>query len=178
MAGRTVVMTVSDAAPRMPIRTRIAMAISMFANRRGLYFGRRSTRIHAALYRRSRGRIGGHFPGWPAAPMLLLNHVGAKSGIRRTSPLIYLREDDAVVVVASKAGQPTNPAWLHNLIANPETTVELGAEVRRVRARVASEDEREALWPKLAAFYPGFEDFQRMAMAQGRTIPLVMLEPR
>jgi deazaflavin-dependent oxidoreductase (nitroreductase family) len=154
------------------------MAMSLFVNKRGLYLGPRSTKLHVALYRRSGGRIGGHFPGWPAAPILLLDHVGAKTGVKRTSPLMYHRERDVVAVVASKAGQPTNPAWFHNLIANPETVIQLGSEVRKVRVRVAGDEEREALWPKFAAFYPGYEEFQRMAMARGRTIPLVILEPR
>ena len=154
------------------------MAGSMSANRRGVYMGPRATKIHVALYRRSGGRIGGHFPGWPAAPILLLDHVGAKSGAKRTSPLMYHRDGDVVVVVASKAGQPTNPAWFHNLVAHPDTTIQLGGEVREVRARVAGDSEREALWPSFAAFYPGYEEFQRMAAAKGRTIPMVLLEPR
>jgi deazaflavin-dependent oxidoreductase (nitroreductase family) len=166
------------AATRMPRRARLAMAVSQFVNRRGLYLGRRSTKIHVAVYRRSGGRIGGHFPGWPAAPILLLDHVGAKSGIRRTSPLMYHREGDRIAVVASKAGQPTNPAWFHNLLAHPGTAVQLGSEVREVRARVVSDEEREELWPRFVAFYPGYAEFQRMAMANGREIPIVILEPR
>jgi F420H(2)-dependent quinone reductase len=152
------------------------MAISQFVNERGIYLGRRSTRIHVALYRRSGGRIGGHFPGWPAAPILLLDHTGAKTGIRRTSPLMYHREGDVIAVVASRAGQPTNPAWFHNLMAHPDAAVQLGSEVRKVRARVASDEERRQLWPKFVAFYPGYEAFQRMA--QGRKIPIVILETR
>ena len=152
------------------------MAISQFVNKRGIYLGRRSTKIHVALYRWSGGRIGGHFPGSPGAPILLLDHVGAKSGIRRTSPLMYYREGGVITVTASKAGQPTNPAWFHNLIAHPDTTIQLGSEVREVHARVATDEEREQLWPKFVAFYPGYEIFQRMA--EGRTIPIVILEPR
>ena len=152
------------------------MVISLFVNKRGIYLGRRATRIHVALYRRSRGRIGGHFPGWPAAPILLLDHTGAKSGRRRTSPLMYHRDGELIAVVASKAGQPTNPAWFHNLLAHPETTVQVGSEVRAVRARVAADEERRELWPKFLAFYPGYEEFQRMAAP--REIPLVILEPR
>ena len=152
------------------------MAISQFVNKRGIYLGRRSTKIHVALYRWSGGRIGAHFPGSPGAPILLLDHVGAKSGIRRTSPLMYYREGSVITVTASKAGQPTHPAWFHNLIAHPDTTIQLGSEVREVHARVATDEEREQLWPKFVAFYPGYEVFQRMA--EGRTIPIVILEPR
>jgi deazaflavin-dependent oxidoreductase (nitroreductase family) len=89
---------------------------------------------------------------------------------------MYHEEGDVVAVVASKAGQPTNPGWFHNLRANPDTTVQIGAEVRNVRARVASDEERERLWPKFVAFYPGYEFFQRSA--KGRKIPIVILEPR
>lgn len=159
----------------MPRRARLAMSMSEFANKRGVYLGKRSTRIHVALYRRSSGRLGGHLPGWPAARILLLDHVGAKTGLARTSPLMYHRDGDTVAVVASKAGQSTHPAWFHNLRANPDTTIQIGPEVRRVRARVATDDERARLWPEFVAFYPGYEFFQRNA--KGRKIPVVILEP-
>jgi len=163
-------------ADRMPLRARLAMSTSQLANKHGVYLGRRSTRIHVAVYRRSRGTLGGHLPGCPAAPILLLEHVGAKSGAKRTSPLMYHEEGDVVAVVASKAGQPKNPAWFHNLRANPDAAIQIGSEVRAVRARVASHEERERLWPKFEAFYPGYEFFQRHA--EGRKIPIVILEPR
>src|SRR5205823_14288698 len=83
---------------RFSRRARLAMAISQFVNKRGIYLGRRSTKIHVALYRWSGGRIGAHFPGSPGAPILLLDHVGAKSGIRRTSPLMYYREGSVITV--------------------------------------------------------------------------------
>jgi len=149
---------------------------SQLANERGLYLGRRSTKVHVALYRWSRGRIGGHLPGWAGARVLLLDHRGAKSGTERTSPLMYHEVGDAVAVVASKAGQPTHPAWFHNVRAHPDTTVQIGSEVREVRARVATDEERDRLWPQFVAFYPGYEFFRRHA--QGRTIPIVILEPR
>jgi deazaflavin-dependent oxidoreductase (nitroreductase family) len=149
---------------------------SQFANRRGLYMGRRSARIHVWLYRRTGGRLGGRLPGHPQARIALVDHVGARSGKRRTSPLIYFEQDDVVVVVASKAGQPTHPAWFHNLAANPDTTLQIGREVRAVRARVASDDERRQLWPALTALYPGYDFFAQLA--KGRTIPIVLLAPR
>jgi deazaflavin-dependent oxidoreductase (nitroreductase family) len=154
----------------------LTAASSELANRHGVYMGRRSTKLHVALYRRSRGRLGNHVPGWPGARILLLDHTGAKSGGKRTSPVMYHEDGEALAVAASKAGQPTNPAWLHNLRANPETTVQIGSEVREVRARVAGEEERKRLWPKFVAFYPGYEFFQRNA--KGREIPIVILEPR
>lgn len=149
---------------------------SEFANKHGVYMGRRSTKVHVALYRRSAGRLGGHLPGWPEARIALIDHVGARSGLRRTSPLMYHEDGDAVVVVASKAGQRTNPAWFHNLRANPDTTIQIGSTVRQVRARVASEQERERLWPKFVASYPGYDFYRRNAGA--RKIPIVILDPR
>ena len=160
----------------MPWRARAAMSASEFANKRGVYLGKRSTKIHVALYRRSGGRLGGHLPAWPAARILLLDHVGARTGRRRTSPLMYHEDGDAVAVVASKAGQPTNPAWFHNLRANPDTTIQIGREVRGVRARVAPDEERDRLWPQFVAFYPGYEFF--VCNAEGRKIPIVILDPR
>jgi deazaflavin-dependent oxidoreductase (nitroreductase family) len=161
---------------RIPLRARLAMSASEFANKRGVYLGKRSTKIHVALYRRSGGRLGGHLPAWPAARILLLDHVGARTGRRRTSPLMYHDDGDAVAVVASKAGQPTNPAWFHNLRANPDTTIQIGRQLRNVRARVAIDDERDRLWPQFVAFYPGYEFFARNA--KGRKIPIVILDPR
>ncbi len=105
-----------------------------------------------------------------------MDHTGAKSGVRRTSPLMYHEEGDIVAVAASKAGQPTHPAWFHNLKANPDRTIQIGSSVRKVRARVASDEERDRLWPEFVAFYPGYDWFQRNAT--GRKIPIVILEPR
>jgi deazaflavin-dependent oxidoreductase (nitroreductase family) len=119
------------------------------------------------------GRIGDRFPGTP--PMLLLDHVGAKSGTRRTSPLVYVPDGDNVVLVASKGGHPRHPAWFHNLCANPDATIQVGSERRPVRARVANSRERKRLWPKAVATYSGFRGYQQRT---GREIPLVILEPR
>jgi len=152
------------------------MATSQLANKHGVYLGRRSTRVHVALYRWSRGKLGGHLPGWPAARILLLDHVGAKSGLKRTSPLMYRADGDFVAVVASKAGQPTHPAWFHNLKANPDTTIQIGKQVRSVRARIATDEERDHLWPQFVALYPGYDFYARNAT--GRKIPIVILDPR
>jgi F420H(2)-dependent quinone reductase len=160
----------------MPSFPQFVASSSQFANKRGIYLGRRSTKIHVALYRRSSGKFGGHLPGWPEARIVLVDHTGAKSGAKRTSPLMYLEDGDAVAVVASKAGQPTNPAWFHNLKANPDTTIQIGSAVREVRAHVATDEERDRLWPKFVAFYPGYDFFQ--SNAKGRKIPIVILEPR
>ncbi|HEU4977644.1 MAG TPA: nitroreductase family deazaflavin-dependent oxidoreductase [Solirubrobacteraceae bacterium] len=128
---------------------------------------------HAQIYRATNGAIGHRFPGAP--PMLLLDHVGARSGVRRTTPLVYVRDGDDVVIVASKGGHPKHPAWFHNLRANPETTVQIGSERRPVRARVASPEERERLWPMAVRTYSGYRGYQQRTQ---REIPLVVLERR
>jgi F420H(2)-dependent quinone reductase len=133
----------------------------------------RVTQGHTAIYRATDGRVGHRFPGAPS--MLLLDHVGAKSGTLRTSPLVYARDGQNLVLVASKGGHPKNPAWFHNLVANPDTEVQVGAEHRKVHARVADAQEHARLWPVVVRVYRGYEDYQRRAERQ---IPLVILEPR
>jgi deazaflavin-dependent oxidoreductase (nitroreductase family) len=128
---------------------------------------------HAAVYRATNGLIGHRFPGSP--PVLLVDHVGAKSATRRTSPLVYAEDGANVILVASKGGYPKNPAWFHNLMANPDTQVQIGSRRRDVHARVADAEERKRLWPKVLDVYSGYDDYQRRT---GREIPLVILEPR
>ena len=134
---------------------------------------RRLMGAHAHIYRLTNGMIGHRFPGSP--PMLLLDHVGAKSGVKRTTPLVYVENPPDVVLVASKGGHPKHPAWYHNLRANPDTTVQIGTERRPVHARVATPEEREQLWPKALATYSGYAGYQRRTE---REIPLVILEMR
>ncbi len=131
--------------------------------------------LHTLVYRASGGRLGHKIPG-VSAPILLLDHVGAKSGAKRTSPLLYIPDGENVVVVASKGGFPKHPAWFHNLKANPDTTVQIGSERRLVHARVATPEERERLWPIVVKAYRTYADYQ--ARSGGREIPLVILEPR
>ena len=128
-------------------------------------------RGHAVLYRLTGGRIGGRFPGLP--PMLLLDHVGAKSGKKRTVPLVYMPDGDDFVIVAAKGGHPKDPAWMHNLRANPETEVQVGARRVQVRAQEVAGDERGELWPTVVAFNPLWGRYQARA---ARTIPVVILE--
>jgi F420H(2)-dependent quinone reductase len=134
---------------------------------------RRLTGGHVLMYRVSHGLIGHRVPGMP--PVLLLDHVGAKSGRLRTGPLLYMRDGENVVIVASKGGNPRNPAWFHNLLANPDTTVQIGSARTAVHARVAKPQERKRLWPKVVKLYGGYADYQRRTE---REIPLVILEPR
>jgi deazaflavin-dependent oxidoreductase (nitroreductase family) len=138
-------------------------------------FLRRAMGVHTWLYRVSGGRIGHRVPGLGPS-MLLLDHVGAKSGAKRTSPLLYIPDGDNAVIVASKGGFPKHPAWFHNLKANPDTTVQIGRERRPVHARVATPEERERLWPRVVEAYSTYADYQRRS--KGREIPLVILEPR
>jgi len=107
--------------------------------------------------------------------MLLLDHVGAKSGKKRTTPLVYLDDGDEVVIVASKGGSPRHPAWFHNLRANPEVAAQVGSRRVPVRARVASAEERSRLWPQIVKLYRGYELYQSRTQ---REIPLVILTPR
>jgi deazaflavin-dependent oxidoreductase (nitroreductase family) len=128
---------------------------------------------HTVIYRATGGLIGHRFPGTP--PMLLLDHVGAKSAVKRTTPLVYVEDDPNVIVVASKGGHPRHPAWYHNLLANPDTEVQIGRARRAVHARVATAEERDRLWPKAVATYAGYEGYKQRTE---REIPLVILEPR
>lgn len=128
--------------------------------------------LNRFVYRRSGGRIGGSIRG---APILLLTTTGRKSGRPRTTPLLYLRDGDDLVVVGSKGGAPRHPAWFLNLRANPEVEVELGRERRSLTARVAEPSERERLWPRLVEMYASYDSYQRKT---AREIPVVILETR
>ena len=129
--------------------------------------------VHTVAYRATRGLVGHRVPFAP--PMLLLDHVGAKSGKLRTTPLVYMRDGDGYVIVASKGGNPRNPAWFHNLKASPETTIQVGSQKFVVRAKVASPQKRARLWPKVVELYGPYADYQRRTE---RKIPLVILEPQ
>jgi deazaflavin-dependent oxidoreductase (nitroreductase family) len=131
--------------------------------------------VHTLLYQRTGGRLGHTIPGVPGK-MLLLDHVGAKSGVKRTSPLLYVRDGEDLVIVASKGGYPKHPAWYHNLMANPDTTVQVKGERIPVHARVAKPEERDRLWALAVKGYHGYDDYA--ARSKGREIPLVVLEPR
>jgi deazaflavin-dependent oxidoreductase (nitroreductase family) len=128
---------------------------------------------HTTIYRATGGRIGHRIPG--VGPHLLLEHVGAKSGAKRVSPLLYTKDRGDLIIVASKGGHPKNPAWYHNLKANPDTEVQVGSERRKVHAREADDDERDRLWNLVVAQYGGYAGYQKRT---GRKIPLIILEPR
>jgi F420H(2)-dependent quinone reductase len=130
-------------------------------------------RGHAAVYRATGGRVGGRIPGLPS--LLLLDHVGARSGKRRTTPLVYMPVGDDFLVVASKGGHPRDPGWVHNLRANPETEIQIRRERIPVRAREAGAEERERLWPRAAEYNPAWGQYRKRT---SREIPLVVLERR
>jgi deazaflavin-dependent oxidoreductase (nitroreductase family) len=120
-------------------------------------------------FRANEGRVGGPFEG---APMLLLTTTGAKSGRRLTSPLVYSKDGDDIIVIASKAGAPTNPDWFHNLKANPAVTVEVGTTQLEARAEITEGAERDRLFDAQAELMPNFKEY---AAATDRVIPVVRL---
>ena len=124
-------------------------------------------------FRANDGKVGGNFKG---APMILVHHRGARSGVERVAPLVYQAVGDSFAVFGSKAGAPTHPHWYLNLVANPDTTVEVGSETIPVRARVLEGDERERVWAKQKELMPGFAGYEKSA--KGREIPVVLLERR
>ena len=121
-------------------------------------------------FRANDGVVGGPFEG---ATLLLLTTTGAKSGQPRLSPLAYLTIDDKMIIVGSKAGADTNPAWVHNLRANPRAHVEVGTDGYDVVARELPDDERDATYPKIVEIAPGFGDYQTKTI---RKIPLFELQ--
>ena len=123
------------------------------------------------LYRRSGGRIGGRMG---RAPVMLLHHVGRKSGKERVAPVLFLADDERLVIVGSKGGADKDPAWLGNLMAHPVTTAEVGRRRERVQARMASEAERTAYWPRLLEIYPSYGIYETRT---DRVIPVAVLEP-
>jgi F420H(2)-dependent quinone reductase len=129
-------------------------------------------KFNVPLYRFSGGRIGGRIN---KAPVLLLTTTGRKSGQKRTAPVVYLAEDENLVVIGSNAGHGSAPAWSLNLKANPEAEVEVKRERRPVRARVAAGEERAELWRKHNDQYSGFDEYEART---DRDIALFVLEPR
>ena len=121
-------------------------------------------------FRANKGRVGGAFEG---APMMLLTTTGAKSGQARTSPVVYTRDGERFIIVASKAGAPTHPDWYRNLVANPEVIVEVGEDTFSARAVVTSGEERARLYDAHAALMPNFAEYARNTT---REIPVVALE--
>jgi deazaflavin-dependent oxidoreductase (nitroreductase family) len=123
-------------------------------------------------FRANRGTVGGMFAG---GTLLLLHHVGAKSGTARVTPLVYLKDGERYVIFGSKAGAPTHPAWYHNLVAGPETTIEVGGETIPVIATDATGEERDRLFEANAERNPQFREY---AEQTDRVIPVILLTPK
>jgi deazaflavin-dependent oxidoreductase (nitroreductase family) len=121
-------------------------------------------------FRANEGRVGGQLAG---IPIILIHHVGARSGIERVTPLACTPQGDGrYVIVASNGGSPTHPSWYHNLKANPRIVVEVGTETFTVRAAELDGTARTQLWPKLVAAYPSLGEFETRTT---RRIPLLVL---
>lgn len=123
-------------------------------------------------FRANDGVVGGPFEG---RPLLLLHHIGAKSGVERVNPVAYQSMGDAYAIFGSNSGGDTNPAWYHNLLANPDVTVEVGTTTIDVKAREAEGAERERIWERQKAERPAFADMEKQT---ARRIPVLVLEPR
>jgi deazaflavin-dependent oxidoreductase (nitroreductase family) len=121
-------------------------------------------------FRANGGEVGGPFEG---TPLLLLTTVGAKSGTTRVNPVAYLEEDGRRYVFASKAGAPSNPDWYHNLLANPNVSIEVGSENIDVLAKPVKGSERDRIYAEQASRYPAFAEYQEKT---DRTIPVVVLD--
>jgi deazaflavin-dependent oxidoreductase (nitroreductase family) len=132
-------------------------------------------RVHRALFRVSRGRIGTVSDTEARVGIVFLFTVGRRSGKERRTALFHIRDGPNLVVVASNAGSPSEPGWWRNLEAHPDAEVQLGSERRRVRARRASPDEEARLWPELIRRYEPWRTYRSTA---GRDLPVVLLEPR
>ncbi len=123
-----------------------------------------------AEFRANGGKVGGPFEG---APMVLLTTTGAKSGKQHTTPLVYRQDGARIIVFGSKGGAPTNPAWYHNLVANPDARVEVGTDAYDVRAVITKGEERDRIFNAQAAAMPQFAEYQKNAT---RVIPVIALE--
>ncbi len=123
-----------------------------------------------AEFRETGGKAGGVFEG---KPLVLVHHVGAKSGVERIAPLVPLLDGDRIFVFASKGGADTNPDWYHNLVAHPNTVVELGSETFPVTVRVLAGAERDEIYATQSALEPQFAEYQRNTI---RVIPVLELE--
>ena len=132
-----------------------------------------ANKVDPYLIRASRGRL--KMPS--GAPTVLLEHTGAKSGRKRTTPLLYFTDGGRVILVASQTGKARHPAWFHNVRANPEVELWAGGRGGTYRALEADGEDRERLWRLATQLYPGYDDYQRRADTAGRRIPVVVCEP-
>jgi F420H(2)-dependent quinone reductase len=128
------------------------------------------TGLHVAVYRTTGGRVGHHLPG--TAPILLLNHLGARIGQQHTTPVSYVRQDQNVIVVGANLGDDADPGWVHNLRAHPHTHIQIASAKRRVLAREADPEERQRLWAPAVRYNPAWGRYQARTQ---RTFPVMIL---
>lgn len=148
--------------------------MTAFQERLGRFAVQSMTGLNTVVFRLSAGRVGGNVPS--GAPICLLTTTGRRTGRRRTVPLLFIRHGGALVVVASRGGMSTHPAWSLNVLADARVTVEVPGELARPAvARLASDDERAMLWPVLVSVYERFETYRSRTE---RPIPVVIIEPR
>ncbi len=151
----------SDKNPYSPLQEKILQWVVRIA-----------TPLNVFIYRLSGGRLGNRVAG---VPVLLLTTTGRKSGQLRTVALIFLEQPEGPIVVASKGGSATHPAWYLNLRDNPDVTVELGNQSYQATARQLDPDETKTLWPQLDQLYAGYESYRGRT---DRTFPVIRLEPK
>jgi deazaflavin-dependent oxidoreductase (nitroreductase family) len=130
------------------------------------------SRLNNAVYKATDGKIWGKF--LHGAPVCLLTTTGRKSGLPRTVSLIYLRDGEDVVIVASMGGMPKHPEWYLNLVATPECTIQIKGDTSRYIARVVAAGEKARLWPELLGVYPDYDTYQARTE---REIPVIVCSP-
>ena len=139
--------------------------------------GRRITRLGAKfnifIYRKSNGRFGAKFPR-THAPICLLTTTGRHSGLARTTPLLYMRDGERVIIVASQGGMSRHPDWYFNIVASPKVTIDIEGDAQAMLARTATADEKATLWPRLVEMHPPFTTYQQRTE---RDIPVVICTP-
>jgi deazaflavin-dependent oxidoreductase (nitroreductase family) len=126
--------------------------------------------LHVWIYRATKGAVGARMG---AANILLLTTTGRKSGAARTTPVNAFHDGDRIALIASNGGQDHHPAWYLNIVANPAVTVERKGVSETKSARVATDEEKAALWPRIVAWYPGYAKYQTRT---SRDIPVVIVE--
>lgn len=132
---------------------------------------RLSGRVIRFVYTKTGGRVGGTVRGMP---VLLLTTTGRRTGLDRTTPLIFVRHDGTYAVAASAAAADSDPDWYHNLIANPAATIQVRSSRIEVTARMTEQEERNDLYQKFKAGSDAFRTFEE---STSRTIPVIVLQP-
>lgn len=129
------------------------------------------THLQTPIYKLTRGRVWGSLAG---RDVCLVSMTGAKTGKRRTRPVMYVPSGDDVLVIGSLGGAPESPVWVKNLLANPDVEIQHKGEKRRLRARLAGAEEKARLWPTAVEHYPAYADYQART---DRDIPMFVCEP-